>query len=309
MGFVKILLSLALVWLCFRSVNGGEVWATLSRIHAGAVAACLAFLIGHTLLSAWRWRLVCRALRVAAPQPRDALRWTALSVTLSQALPSTVGGDAYRIGVLAGQHGWPAAARSVIHDRLNGLWVLGVLAAAGGAAALWLAGWSPEVVLLCMAGAAAVLAIPALVRLPSMAKEAAEFRALLRSGRLIWICVAIHGMTLGAFASLSAGLQPGSDLWWQAALVAPGVMLVAALPVSLGGWGVREGAMIIALGLFGVAAGEALALSVAYGLMLLVTGALGALAWASLPAASGITSRCPRTRRGSFASRTRAQNR
>lgn len=298
MGLVKVLLSLALVWWCFRSVNAEEVLATLSRIDAEAVAACLAFLIGHTLLSAWRWRLVCRALHVAAPAPRDALRWTALSVTLSQALPSTVGGDAYRIGALAGQSGWPAAARSVIHDRLTGLWVLGVLATAGGAVALWLAGWSGEVVLLCLGAAFAVLGAAALLRLPAMAAEAAAFRTLLRDGRLFMICVAIHGMTLGAFASLSAGLQPASDLWWQAALVVPGVMLVAAVPISLGGWGVREGTMIVALGLFGVAAGEALALSVAYGLMLLVTGALGALVWASLPAPSVLTSKCPRTRRG-----------
>jgi hypothetical protein len=283
MAFVKVVLSVLLVWLCFRSANAGEVLATLARVQVGALLTCLAFMIGHTLLCAWRWRLVCHALGVAAPEPRDALRWTALSVTLSQALPSTVGGDAYRIGALGRQQGWVAAARSVVHDRLSGFWMLGVLAAAGGLLALWLAGESGGLVFVALIGALFVLALPVLVRLPLMAKEAEAFRGLLRDARLASICLAIHGMTLGAFAVLSAGLQPGSDLWWQAVLVAPGVMLAAALPVSLAGWGVREGAMVIALGLFGVPTREALALSIAYGLMLLVTGALGALCWATLP--------------------------
>jgi hypothetical protein len=283
MAFTKVLVSLMMVWLCFRGVDAGEVWVTLAGIPLGALAACLACTAGHALLSAWRWRLVCHALGVAAPQPRDALRWTSLSVSLSQALPSTVGGDAYRIGAFARHHGGAAAARSVIHDRLNGLWVLGALAAAGGAPALWLAGWRPGLILLCVAGALLVLALPPLLPLALLAQEARAFRALLHSARLMWTCVAIHGMTLGAVAALAAGLHPESALWWQAVLVAPAVMLAAALPVSLGGWGVREGAMVIALGLFGVATRDALALSVAYGLVLLATGALGALLWAILP--------------------------
>lgn len=299
---LRILLSAALIWLCFRGVAAGEVGAALARVPAGAASACLACLVAHALLSAWRWRLVCRALGVPAPEARDALRWTALGVTFSQALPSTVGGDAYRIGAFAAQRGWAAAARSVIHDRLSGMWVLGLLAAAGGAPALWLAGFGAQVVLAFLAGAALLLAIPALVRFPGMASETQAFRALLRNGRLMYACLAIHGMTLGAFAVLSEGLQPGSPLWWQAALVAPAVMLAAALPVSLGGWGVREGAMVFALGLFGTAAGEALALSVAYGLMLALTGALGALAWV-------LTSRSPRTRPARYASRIRERSR
>jgi uncharacterized membrane protein YbhN (UPF0104 family) len=296
MAIVKVLLSALLVWLCFRSADAGEVLATLGRIHIGAVFACLAFMVAHALLCAWRWRLVCHALGVAAPEPRQALRWTALSVILSQALPSTVGGDAYRIGALGRHYGWTAAARSVIHDRLSGLWVLAVLAAAGGVLALWLAGQNGGLVLAALIGAALVLALPAI---PLKIAEAEAFRALLRDARLVWVCVAIHGMTLGAFAVLAAGLQLGSDLWWQAVLVAPGVLLAATVPASLAGWGLREGAMVIALALFGVPSDEALALSIAYGLMLIVTGALGALAWATMPERKiiGVRSTLPRATR------------
>jgi uncharacterized membrane protein YbhN (UPF0104 family) len=61
-------------------------------------------------------------------------------------------------------------------------------------------------------------------------------------------------------------------------------MLAAAIPISLGGWGVREAALVLGAAAFAIPQSEALAVSVAYGLMLLATGALGTLLWAGLPA-------------------------
>src|SRR5258706_4061149 len=133
MALVKLAVSAALIGCCLRSVDPGGPRGAFATIDPRAALACLAFLVAHTLLCAWRWRLVGRALGLAGPAPRDAVRWMAFSVTLSQVLPSTVGGDAYRIAVLGRQEGVAAAARCVIHDRLSGLWVLAALA--GGAAA------------------------------------------------------------------------------------------------------------------------------------------------------------------------------
>ena len=56
--------------------------------------------------------------------------------------------------------------------------------------------------------------------------------------------------------------------------ILPFVTLVAALPVSFGGWGVREGAFIFALGLSGVPQEAAFMLSVHIGLLSLFATAL-----------------------------------
>ena len=45
------------------------------------------------------------------------------------------------------------------------------------------------------------------------------------------------------------------------------------------GWGVREGAMVAMLGTIGIAANEALALSVAYGLLGLIGSLPGGVVW------------------------------
>lgn len=295
MTFAKILISAVLVWLCFRSVDPGATLSTLAGIHFGALIACVVCMIAHTLLCAWRWRLVCRELGLADPGPRNAVRWTALSVMLSQVLPSTIGGDAYRIGALGRQQGFGAATRSVVHDRLFGLWVLAGVAGLAAIYTVLSAGWINAVGVIGALAIGFVVAIAAaawvgerwpgmrrLGRMHALTNEAAGFRAMLRSPTIVAASFAIHLMTIAAMAALCLGVRPASGLWWQIGLLTPAAMLAAAIPISIAGWGVREAALLAGVGAFAIAQSDALAVSVAYGLMLLVTGALGALVWASV---------------------------
>jgi len=60
----------------------------------------------------------------------------------------------------------------------------------------------------------------------------------------------------------------GADIPARALFVlTPPVILSLALPISLGGWGVREAAMIAALGTIGVPADVALKISLMFGLL------------------------------------------
>ena len=61
------------------------------------------------------------------------------------------------------------------------------------------------------------------------------------------------------------------------AAVALPALLIATMPIALAGWGVREGALIVGYGLFGVAPAAALAISVAFGLAMLIVSLPGAL--------------------------------
>jgi hypothetical protein len=57
------------------------------------------------------------------------------------------------------------------------------------------------------------------------------------------------------------------------------VALIAALPISIGGWGVREAAMVAVLGLIGIAPSGALVLSVQIGLIAIVVTLPAAFLW------------------------------
>ena len=60
--------------------------------------------------------------------------------------------------------------------------------------------------------------------------------------------------------------------------VMPAIAIISALPISVGGWGVREGAMVAGLSIFSIPADTAIVLSISYGLGgLLVALLLGAV--------------------------------
>jgi len=62
-------------------------------------------------------------------------------------------------------------------------------------------------------------------------------------------------------------------------VLVPSALLIAMVPISLAGWGVREVVFIQAFSLAGVVPSQALALSLLYGLVGLITGLLGGGVW------------------------------
>ena len=82
-------------------------------------------------------------------------------------------------------------------------------------------------------------------------------------------------------AALSAGAWAlGVQAAWPAwAFAMTPIFLLAALPVSVGGWGTREAAAVLALAPFGVDAAGAVGAALVYGLYGLAQGGAGALAF------------------------------
>jgi uncharacterized membrane protein YbhN (UPF0104 family) len=58
-------------------------------------------------------------------------------------------------------------------------------------------------------------------------------------------------------------------------------LLIMMMPISIAGWGIREGAMIVALGYAGVKSSDAFAISVAFGLIYVLAGIPGGVLWLS----------------------------
>ena len=81
----------------------------------------------------------------------------------------------------------------------------------------------------------------------------------------------------GVFA-ITQALDLAIPIWSLFLVVLP-VLLISMIPVSIAGWGVREGAMIVAFGYAGLPQDQALAVSILLGLVLLGVGALGGLVW------------------------------
>ncbi|MDO5624874.1 MAG: lysylphosphatidylglycerol synthase transmembrane domain-containing protein, partial [Pseudomonadota bacterium] len=266
----------------------------LRQAHPGWLAAGLAAAIASNLVSALRWRALARWLGAEA-SVRDATRWYFQAIGLNALLPgAVVGGDVYRAMVLrrAGQD-TAASSWSVVLDRVSGLWMLCALGGLGAAAcadvlAPWLRLPAAPFAAAMLIGTALWLALPwALPWL--LARSHRAWLAPLRAAaarpdfnrQLVWqaLCsAAVQVLSAAALAAGALALGVAQPLAVWAWAIAP-IFLMAALPVSVGGWGTREAAAVAALAPFGVPGAAAVGVGLVYGLYQLAQGALGALAF------------------------------
>ena len=67
--------------------------------------------------------------------------------------------------------------------------------------------------------------------------------------------------------------------FFNALILLPPVLFMSMLPISVAGWGVREGAMVVALNMINIPAHQSLALSICFGLCALAISLPGGALW------------------------------
>jgi glycosyltransferase 2 family protein len=88
------------------------------------------------------------------------------------------------------------------------------------------------------------------------------------------------GNTLISLFAWQCALALGIDLSIIEALVlVPPAILIATLPISIAGWGVREGAMVTTLSMAGIAEIDAFTMSILFGLLMAAFSIPGGIAW------------------------------
>jgi uncharacterized membrane protein YbhN (UPF0104 family) len=295
---LKLAITLALLGWLLRRVEVAPVLAQLRTMSPAAAVAGEAMLLAQLGLLALRWQLVNRIVE-APMQLVQVLRLTAVGHFFNQVLPSGFAGDAARAW-LAAREGvrLGPAVRAILSDRVIGLLVLVVIIGVGvfawpAVTPLRLSGQAAlrSVALLGVSGLAAFLLIGAPLAAWLQRRRATEalgklvedlhrvlFRSRGASAAIVVLAVAVQVCNVAAVQLCAAGMHVA--LAFDAALVVvPAVMLVSMAPVSFAGWGVREGAMIVGLGLAGIGAVDALAVSVAFGALQVLLGVPGAVLW------------------------------
>lgn len=297
----KIAVTLGLLIYMAGKVSIAPVLAQIRGMAPGwAIAAAILVLL-QLAVSSLRWQLIYRHLG-AHLGVGPAFRLTLIGHFFNQVLPTALGGDAVRAW-LASREGMRLgqAVRGGVCDRVVGLVALAVMIAA---AFLVLPGFAADNLPLRNAfGLTATVGVGALAALflfgAGAARRLARHRVLEPIGRLVHdlrsvlyapaagaatlgLSLAAHLLAVGAIVVCARGMAIGLEV--SAALtVLPAVMLVSMAPVSFAGWGVREGAMVVGLGLLGIGPTDALAVSVAYGLVQAGVGLAGGALWFARP--------------------------
>jgi glycosyltransferase 2 family protein len=298
--FIKPLLkagiSFALIAIVVHAFDVRGVGAYIAQVDAGTAAIVVVVGLLIALLHTVRWIAIIRAASGPAIGFGPALRLVLIGHFFNQALPSSIGGDAVRVwcGWRAGL-GFAMSANTVIVDRAMTLFSL-LLLAAGGLP--WLfeivadpaARWALSTVV--VAGVCGYGAFIALTRLPQHLTRWRIVRALLAIAALTRTAtlkpryaVPVIGLSIVSFIgfsfivfALGRAMQLGVSLG-DCILLVPPVILITVLPVSIAGWGVREGAMVVAFSFIHVPAAAAFAVSVLFGLTLAVASLPGSVLW------------------------------
>lgn len=234
-----------------------------------AVLAALVLNAGSTVASAWRWRVVSRAL--GAPlRVWQSITGYYRSQFLNSVLPGGVLGDAHRgvhYGRKAGDLG--VGLRATVWDRVTGQAVQVVLAVI----ALALLGTSLSGLAPVALVVVAVLAVAAWLlkrsRRTASVWVGADLRTLARVRVAGRITLASLGSTAGHVAVFLVAVHAvGVDASWSLQVTLALVVLVcSAIPLNVAGWGPREGVTAWVFGYAGLGASTGLTVSIVYGVL------------------------------------------
>lgn len=291
----KLALSAALIWLSFSRIDSAAAFALLATVRPEAVTAAIALLVAQHALGGLRFHYLLAQLKTPISK-LAAVDNVFIGFFFSQIFISFIGGDAVRVWRLADAGISPSAAfKSVLFDRVLGFVSLIALILIGLPALFAIVTdqtMRTNVVATVLIGVIATLAFLLMHRLPRFLQRwrvfgaASEISTLALSisrrpaaiAYLLGVSLLIQLANVFGMVVIAWGLGITSDFLNFLVLVPP-VMLLAILPISFAGWGVREASMALALGLVGIHAEQSVAISICFGLCLLVSGLPGAIGW------------------------------
>src|SRR5512141_3135063 len=115
---IKILISLALLYLALRKVDLIELASRINNLASlGWIVVAIAVTFLQIFVGVLRWREI--SAECGAPlELKQAMRFNLIGTFFNQTLPSSIGGDAVRLWLVArGGDGWRAAAYSIVVER------------------------------------------------------------------------------------------------------------------------------------------------------------------------------------------------
>ena len=298
---VKIAVSIILLVLLFSKIDGARLWAIARQASLRWLGVALIIYSLNMLASTWRWHVLLTAQEVDVRR-RWLLGSFLVASFFNNFLPSNIGGDFVRISDTAkAARSRTLAATVVLMDRVLGLMALILVAALGASAAgsmhpaaipiwpVWL--WAG-----LLAGAAA--SAPAVLapvgfsrllqpltvfhpewvggRIETLTEVLIRFRSQLGAiARCFATAVFVQATMVVFYFAVAHALHLNVSLS-DLAVIVPISFVVQMLPVSFGGFGVREATFSIYFSRIGQPIESAIAMSlVAQALIMLfsLTGA------------------------------------
>ena len=296
---LKLLISVALIWFVLDAVGVEDSFARILSADASWLALALAIGMVQVLICTLRWLAVLKGIDADLGFVQ-AFKFWYVGAFFNQVLPSGAGGDVVR-GYLAYKNGLAVGPvlNSLFLDRAATVLALVLLVASMtpfAAGHMDNERWFVQIVGLVLVGCFFGLAmIMVLDKLPASWSRFRLFKALnhlavdarrvmlhpYRAGELLFWSVLGHLNLVLVVYVLFRAIDADVSLI-DCLLVFPPVLLVQVIPASIAGWGIREWSMVSMFALVGIEAEAALAVSILFGLAMIVSSSPGLAVWLGL---------------------------
>lgn len=304
---LKIIVTLVLLAVLLARVDMSAVGENVSAIGFRTAAACVLTIVALSFLVALRWHLILVAMQ-SGLHLSECWRLVMIGLFFNQTLPSGIGGDAVRVWLMVRRgERLRTSLLSVATDRIFAL--AAVLACL--IVALCLVNNRTVLLLILSLSTAGVGCFLALFsfnatlewmvrRWPQLAGARAKAPTSLLRGlglardlsRTVWgvssnwsagppvlLLSIINQIVLGLVIYLIARALGSTIGLVDTLILFPPAMLLSMMPISFGGWGVREAAIVWLFGSVGVPPETALGISILFGLITTAAGLPGGLLW------------------------------
>lgn len=306
-NLVKILVSAGLlVYLLFFKIDFSQFLQILITAKIGYLVAAALLMIAGTALRAVRWQVLLNTLRIHVPLSR-LIGLYFVGAFFNLIMPSGLGGDAIKIVELSRSTGKvPEAIGTTLVDRAVGLWALFVMAlmALPFSYKLLPNRYAVEILGVILAGVIGgwlVMGTPLIpwlgskIRLPAQDKLERFYRSVSQLGypalgKACLVSLVFNLMLIVFNICIAYGLGVNQPLGIFLLFV-PIISFSLALPISIGGLGVREGIYVLLFTAVGLSNTSSLAMSLTnYLITNVVVGLLGGI-WYSLEGARELSTR------------------
>lgn len=295
--FLKLVVSLGFVIWVMSRLDTQSLFDLVARANSVWLILGLTIQLAIVPLLTMRWRLLAARIGIQI-NSLEALITVFVGQFFNQVLPTSMGGDAVRIWRLTRLNvGLSKAAASVFIDRLFGLTGLlliplfgygllrsivtdptarvaslaVILVGLGVTASLIsfnymplpkrLAGWLP------------------IAKLRELTATMAYAALHLKTGfSALTITLLIQCLASASMWTIARGLGE-SHAFLDYLILVPFVMLMTMVPITIAGWGVREAAMVVAMGFLGGDPEMAVATSLLFGVATFAVSLVGGAMW------------------------------
>jgi len=285
---LKLLLTTGLLAAVVNYVDLTDVWSRIKSVNPLWLLAALLCLGAGYLLCGLRWAWIAKGLGIQVSRRRK-IKLYFLGMFASLFLPSTIGGDVVRGVLLAKTEGRKgigvSAGASVVLDRINGMYALLLLLTISMLFFEWPLLWWMTWLGVVITAWGGMMLYPLfdrhlVERLPERLAKLKSLPLTSPDFKRMWgqsLPVSFLFQVLIVQAHFFLGQAVGLEMSWAAYSVMVGlVALVATLPISLNGFGIREAGYVSFAVYFGANGDAATAMAALWVIV---------LAFASLPGA------------------------